>query len=1151
MLKKFISSVIILSAVLFSASCGGVVGDSKKGAYENNYDIPVLNNLEISDTGKDYIELRKPTFSNQGSPDPTVQAYIGVSGTMSISGSTITGYVQGPIDVSNSSYLFSGLSTNTEYKIVVIASNSEGYSVKEITQSTSAIAPVLKNLVISGSSENTITLEQPAFSIAGNPIPAVKAYIGLEGTISVSGSTVSDSVQGPVDVSSGDYQFAGLNSDTAYTIIVVAENTKGYSVKQINGSTLSSGATGVAPVLNDLDITSYTSDSITLKQPTFSTAGTATVTVRAYIGLQGTITESDGTVSNYETGSIDVSSGDYQFTGLSSNTGYTIFVVAENSDGKSVKQIDQSTSEEVVATDPPAISYSTETYYFTQGVEIETITPTVTNGPLTDVIVKDSGGNVTNLPDGLSIDTTTGVISGTPTSAQSLTTYTVTAVNGAGSAIATVKIFIYLPDITNFTATSGEESVTLNWDVVANVKRYYIAYGTTSDCEESLETTTTNSITITNLDGNTTYYFVIFAIDNNSCITNESNCISAIPSYKALNAPSNITATSGDESVLISWPQVKGASSYKLYCSTSSGVSTSSTCITGVTSTYTHSGLTNGTTYYYRVSAVKETAESDLSDEVNATPSELSADTSTVTISNLANNSKVETGFIVGTSSGTNTVSTVEVSLDGGSWESAAGTTSWSYKLPTGGSTWRLGSSHTIRVRSKDSSGNYSGISVITVKKGKNKDINGDGFIDLVVVSDDCQDNNGYYGCVYVFYSNGSAGISATSYTDADCYITGLNITTTGDINGDGYADLVGGNSNSCSMWLYNNLDGIYSWTTISNRISIFYSDGDLASGSIGITIGELADCDLMNYGVGALALGDFNNDGYDDLVTSYGRDSTGGEINIIYSDGNAGITVSGRYDEGTVDAIISSEGVSYTSYFGYNLAVGDFDGDGNIDLATTSYGSDKKGRVYIFRGGNIQSTIYANNADFTIYGKYSNGYFGSDGICFSDINNDGYDDLTVLEYNTKKLYFYNSEGPSGFNVSSSVDDADLILSGDEFRSMNNITFGDINGDGYEDVVLQKMYSSADTFYGLYVLYNNNGSISETPDVKIEGECEKIAVDDLNGDGFCDIVTGYSLDNKAYIFYSDGSSGVPAFSSLDEADNTITGEDGFGYFLGW
>ena len=91
-------------------------------------------------------------------------------------------------------------------------------------------------------------------------------------------------------------------------------------------------------------------------------------------------------------------------------------------------------------------------------------------------------------------------------------------------------------------------------------------------------------------------------------------------STSTLSAPTGLTATGLASQILLDWTAVSGASSYTVYWDNATGVSSSSTAITSVsTDSYSHTGLDNGTTYYYKVAAVDPAGTGTLSSEVNAT----------------------------------------------------------------------------------------------------------------------------------------------------------------------------------------------------------------------------------------------------------------------------------------------------------------------------------------------------------------------------------------------------------------------------------------------------------------------------------------------------------------------------------------------------
>ena len=95
----------------------------------------------------------------------------------------------------------------------------------------------------------------------------------------------------------------------------------------------------------------------------------------------------------------------------------------------------------------------------------------------------------------------------------------------------------------------------------------------------------------------------------------------ATTATSALSAPSGVSATLGYYQVAVEWTAVSGASSYTVYWGSSTGITSSSTAITGITDdNYTHTGLDNGTTYYYKVATVNSAGTGSLSEEKSATP---------------------------------------------------------------------------------------------------------------------------------------------------------------------------------------------------------------------------------------------------------------------------------------------------------------------------------------------------------------------------------------------------------------------------------------------------------------------------------------------------------------------------------------------------
>ncbi len=175
---------------------------------------------------------------------------------------------------------------------------------------------------------------------------------------------------------------------------------------------------------------------------------------------------------------------------------------------------------------------------------------------------------------------------------------------------------------TNVTASPGEGQATISWTAVTGAISYNIYWSTTAANATKLSGTKIAGVTspyvhYTGLAGGATYYYVVTAVGTDG-ESRESAVASATPG-------SPITATPGNGQVTISWTAVTGATSYNIYWSTTAANATklSGTKIAGVTSPYIHTGLTNGTPYYYVVTAVTAGGESAESTSVTAIPGTL------------------------------------------------------------------------------------------------------------------------------------------------------------------------------------------------------------------------------------------------------------------------------------------------------------------------------------------------------------------------------------------------------------------------------------------------------------------------------------------------------------------------------------------------
>jgi beta-galactosidase len=169
-------------------------------------------------------------------------------------------------------------------------------------------------------------------------------------------------------------------------------------------------------------------------------------------------------------------------------------------------------------------------------------------------------------------------------------------------------------------AIATNQQNVISWDVVPGAITYNVKRSTTGG--EPYSVIATNIATIgftdTNVNNLTAYYYVVTAVNANGESVNSIQ-VSGTPHLPPVpTVPTGVTTTRGDTQVTLNWVGASGAASYNVKRGTSGG---SYPTITNVTTTsLVVTGLVNGTTYYFVVSALNTIGESGNSSEVNATP---------------------------------------------------------------------------------------------------------------------------------------------------------------------------------------------------------------------------------------------------------------------------------------------------------------------------------------------------------------------------------------------------------------------------------------------------------------------------------------------------------------------------------------------------
>jgi len=456
--------------------------------------------------------------------------------------------------------------------------------------------------------------------------------------------------------------------------------------------------------------------------------------------------------------------------------------------------------------------------------------------------------------------------------------------------------------------------------------------------------------------------------------------------------------------------------------------------------------------------------------------------------------------------------------------------------------------------------GDYLGHSVSSAG-----DLNKDGYNDIIIGA--YGKNRAYiiYGCVtssrtHIDLGTTNLNPSITGFTisgRSDDFL-GYSVSTAGDVNKDGYSDIIIGAYGKSSAYV------IYGGET-SSRIDI-----DLAT----ITLNPVASGFVVEgsqgdyFGFSVSTAGDVNKDGYSDLIIgAYGKN----KAYVIYGGSSASRT---NLDLATtvLNPLVTGFTISGSSgdYLGYSVSsAGDVDKDGYSDIIVGAFG---KNSVYVIYGGSISSRTNIDLAT-TVLNPSTTGFTitASSSLRLSvskcgDVDKDGFYDIILGVYNQdnydgqvqirrgKNSQQQNIIFPSysfGYPSFFSIYKFSIDLLGSSVS-----TAGDVNGDGYDDIIIGNLHNNFVSFGVVHVIYGSetgsllNLDLATTPldpaktGFTIRGGLNDYlgysvsTAGDINGDGYDDIIMGVHRRNNnqgaVYVVYGAKT------SSLSNIDLTST-----------
>jgi hypothetical protein len=319
------------------------------------------------------------------------------------------------------------------------------------------------------------------------------------------------------------------------------------------------------------------------------------------------------------------------------------------------------------------------------------------------------------------------------------------------------------------------------------------------------------------------------------------------------------------------------------------------------------------------------------------------------------------------------------------------------------------------------------------------------------------------------------------------------------------------------------------------DHVQITYSDARIKGSAVAYLAGHAAHVGRMGFG-SSLAVGDFNGDGYSDLAVaapSYAThkyDEQGAVF--IFRGSPTGLHEQSRKLVATYP--VSNHGVHG---FGDALATADVNHDGYADLAVSQPQNDHR-FIALYRG----SLHGLRPRHYTVVAKGRS----ASALAFGDVNGDGHPDLVLGLPDAERDYSDMSDGAIAVVIGSArglTPTYHVYLSAAAGVKASDTAFGsavavgDINHDGYSDVVVGAPYNNE-----IVVLFGSKDGlrpshrqsirqrqVSSTPSHYLDGFGSALAIGDVTGDGFADVVVGApgarvnGHDYAGQIFFLRGS----------------------------